>query len=166
MTTGSVARGTEHQQIAWIGGSVHEVVFDGTATEGRLTAFRSTMRAGAASPVHIHDEDDETIFMVEGTGVFWAGDQRWEVGPGDAVFLPRRVPHSYTFTSDAAILTVCNPAGMETFFRAVGWDLEQPVPPHWAVDMEKLRVSGEATGQHVLGPPLAADDSMPTAYLT
>jgi quercetin dioxygenase-like cupin family protein len=114
-----IARGATQQQISWIGGSV---ALDAAATQNRLAMFRSSMRGGAASPVHVHDRGDETVFVLEGEGIFWAGDQRWQLISGDTAFLPRGVPHTYLFTSDTAeVNTVCNPAGMEEFFRAVGW---------------------------------------------
>jgi quercetin dioxygenase-like cupin family protein len=165
MSTGWITRAAGRQNIAWIGGSVHGVLLDGAATGNRLAAFRSQMRAGAASPVHVHDQDDETVFVLEGAGVAWVGDQRWELRSGDSVFMPRHVPHSYVFTAETDLLTVCNPAGMENFFRAAGWDLKDPQPQDWAVDMETLRTSGEAGGQHVLGPPLAPGSEMPAQYL-
>ena len=166
MSIPSIVRAATEQQIAWIGGSVHRVVLDGAATAGRLAAFRSSMRGGAASPVHVHERDDETIFLNDGTGLFWAGDKCWEAGPGDTVFLPRDVPHTYLFTSDTVdMVTVCTPSGMEDFFRAVGWDLASPLPQDWAVDMAELKAAGEATGQRVLGPPLGRGDVMPPEYL-
>jgi hypothetical protein len=54
---------------------------------------------------------------------------------------------------------------MEDFFRAVGWDLARPQPANWAVDMRALAQVGEAKGQHVLGPPLAPHDEMPSGLL-
>ena len=166
MANAYISRAETQQRISWIGGSVQHVVLDGAATENRLAAFRSSMRGGAASPVHVHDRDDETIFVLEGEGVFWAGDQRWRLTSGDTAFLPRGVPHAYSFTSDSAeVIAVCNPAGMEDFFRSAGWDLASPPPPDWAVDADAIRSAAEACGQRVLGPPLAVDDEMPTAYL-
>ena len=124
MSLAYVARAGDDQQIAWIAGSVHRITLDAAATEGRLTAIRSTMRGGAASPVHVHEHEDETVFVLSGTGVFWAGEKRWNLSSGDTAFLPRGLPHTYMFTSDEAeLLTICNPAGMEEFFRAAGWDL-------------------------------------------
>lgn len=76
MTLAYVARAGEEQRIAWIAGSVHHITLDAAATEGRLTAVRSTMRGGAASPVHVHENEDETVFVLSGSGVFWVGDQR------------------------------------------------------------------------------------------
>jgi quercetin dioxygenase-like cupin family protein len=155
------------QSLGWIGGSVHRVVLDTASTEGRLAAFRSSMRAGAAGPVHVHDREDETVFLLEGEGTVWSGDQRWTVRSGDTVFLPRQVPHTYLFTSETVeMITVCTPAGMEEFFRAAGWDLSTPPPPGWQVEPAALRAAAQACGQRVLGPPLGADDVMPSAYLS
>lgn len=166
VTLAYVSRAGTEQRLAWIGGSVHHIILDAAATDGRLTAVRSTMRAGAASPVHVHDHDDETVFVLAGRGIFWVGDQRWELGSGDTAFLPRGLPHTYRFASeDAELLTICNPSGMEDFFRAAGWDLARPQPDDWAIDMKSLAQAAAATGQRLLGPPLDDDDAMPQRYL-
>lgn len=161
-----LARDGALQSIAWLGGSVHHVVLDAAATDGGLAVFRSSMRAGTASPVHVHEREDETVLVLAGSGTFWAGDQRWELGSGDTAFLPRGLPHTYAFTSETVeIITICNPAGMEEFFRAAGWDLSSPQPEDWAVDMAELQSAADARGQRVLGPPLGPGDTMPAAYL-
>jgi quercetin dioxygenase-like cupin family protein len=103
--------GTE-QELEWVGGGVQRIVLDANATDGRLTVVRQSMRGGAASPVHVHPNEDETILLLSGGGTFWAGHQRWELKSGDTVFLPRGLPHTYLLTSDEAeLLTICNPAG-------------------------------------------------------
>ncbi len=166
MTVGFVNRAGTGQRIAWLGGSVHRILLDGDATDGRLMAARSTMRGGSASPVHVHQVEDETVFVLSGSLVAWVGDQRFELGPGDTAFLPRLVPHTYAITSpEAELLSVCNPAGLESFFREAGWDLAQPMPDGWTVDMQALARASAATGQRVLGPPLAPDDTMPAELL-
>lgn len=165
MTLAHITRAGEEQRLAWIAGSIHHITLDAAATEGRLTVVRSTMGTGGTSPVHVHEREDETILVLSGSGVIWAGDKRWELQPGDTAFLPRGLPHTYLFTSDTELLTVCNPSGMEEFFRAAGWDLAKPKPDDWAVDMRSLAKAGEAGGQIVLGPPLGHDDEMPAAYL-
>lgn len=166
MTLAHVTRRDDAQRLEWIGGGEHHVLLDGAATEGRLTLVRSWAPGGAGAPVHVHEHDDETVFLLSGTGTFWAGDQKWELSSGDAAFLPRGLPHTYCFTSERAeFLAVCNPAGMEDFFRAAGWDLSKPKPTDWAIDMGALAAAAAATGQQILGPPLQPADSMPATYL-
>jgi quercetin dioxygenase-like cupin family protein len=166
MSVPYLAESATRQHIAWIGDSIHRVVLDSAATDNRLAMFRSSMRGGTASPVHVHDREDETVFLLDGSAVFWAGAKRWRATSGDTVFLPRGVPHTYAITSDAAeIITVCNPAGMEEFFREIGWDLAKPRPDDWRVDVGAMRDAALRCGQQVLGPPLGPDDTMPAGYL-
>lgn len=125
------------------------------------------MQGGAASPVHVHANEDETLLLRSGSGIFWAGSQRWNLTSGDAVFLPRGVPHTYVLTSDEVeLLTICTPGGFEKFLRAAGWDLSRPIPADWDIDTSSLAQAAEASGQKVLGPPLKADDEMPLQYLS
>jgi quercetin dioxygenase-like cupin family protein len=161
-----LARSGTEQEFAWTGGSVQRIILDAKATDGRLALIHQAVRGGAASPVHVHAHEDETIVLLSGTGTFWAGDQRWELTSGDTVFLPRNVPHTYVLTSEEAeLLTICNPAGFEDFIRAAGWNLSVAKPEDWVVDMKALIDAAEATGQRVLGPPLGLGDAMPRRYL-
>jgi hypothetical protein len=64
------------------------------------------------------------------------------------------------------MLVVCTSSGMEDFFRAAGWDLSRPRPDGWEITPASMTAAGAATGQTILGPPLAADQMIPDAYLT
>jgi hypothetical protein len=74
------------------------------------------------------------VVLLQGSGIFWAGDQRWELSEGGVAYLPRNVPHAYRFTSpNADMLAIATPAGIEDFFRAAGWDLSRPRPDGWDI---------------------------------
>jgi quercetin dioxygenase-like cupin family protein len=166
MTMTYVARAGGGRRLEGIAGTVHRITLDAAATGGPLTVIRSTMRAGAASPVHVHGHEDETVFVLSGSGIVWAGDRRWALSSGDTAFLPRGVPHTYLITSEEVeLLTVCNPVGMGGLFRAAGWDLVFQQPEDRIVDLKALAEAGMAAGQIVLGPPLGSDDLMPAEYL-
>jgi quercetin dioxygenase-like cupin family protein len=154
MSLAFIAQASEHQELEWIGGSTVTVLLDGDATGGQLTAVRSRMREGAASPVHLHRNEDEMFVLLAGSGLFWVGDECHEVGQGGAVFLPRNVPHAYRFTSpEVDLLTLCTPSGMEHFFRNAGRDLSEPRPDGWEVTLEALVEAAKVGGQEILGPP-------------
>ncbi|GAC1331228.1 MAG: cupin domain-containing protein [Mycobacteriales bacterium] len=159
MSLAYVAQAAEHQQLEWIGGASMSVLFDGAATDGQLAMMRTRMARGAAAPVHVHSNEDEMFVLLQGTGIFWAGDQRYEISDGGAVFLPRNVPHAYRFTSETVdALTLCTPAGIEGFFRAAGWDLSKPRPEGFTVTPAALNEAAAQFGQQILGPPPAEDD--------
>jgi len=149
-----IAQEADHQQLEWIGGSTVSVLLDGAATGGQLTVVRSRMRQGAASPVHLHRNEDEMFVLLQGSGLFWVGEECHEVGEGGAMFLPRGVPHAYRFTSpEVDFLTLCTPSGMEHFFRGAGRDLRDPRPDGWEVTLEALGEAARTGGQEILGPP-------------
>jgi quercetin dioxygenase-like cupin family protein len=153
-----VAQQADHQQLEWLHDSVMSVLLDGAATDGQLAVIRTRLGAGSAAPVHVHSDEDETFILLEGEGLFWAGDHRFELGAGGVAFLPRGLPHAYRITADAEMLTICVPAGIEEFFRAAGWDLSEPKPAGWELDAGRLAAAAAASGQKILGPPLGPDD--------
>ena len=167
MSVPYLAQAAEQEQLEWLGGGVMRIMLDGKKTDGRLTMLRSAAQGGSASPVHVHAGEDEIVVLLQGTGIFWAGDQRWDLSEGGVAFLPRNVPHAYRFTSPTIdMLAVCTPAGTEAFFRAAGWDLSRPRPDGWQITPASMGAAAAATGQTILGPPLAADQMIPQAYLT
>src|SRR5205807_1925244 len=47
------------------------------------------------SPLHVHLEDDEAWYVLEGRLCVRLGDQDYVAGPGGAVLAPRGAPHTY-----------------------------------------------------------------------
>jgi quercetin dioxygenase-like cupin family protein len=153
MSLAYIAQAAEHQQLGWLGGSTVSILLDGAATRGQLTVVRSSMREGAASPLHVHHQEDEMFVLLSGHGIFWVGDEVHEVGEGGAVFLPRDIPHAYRFTSpEVDLLTLCTPSGMEGFFRGAGRDLTDGDTDR-EISMADLVAAAVAGGQEILGPP-------------
>ena len=161
-----LSQANDLERLEWLGGGVMSVLLDADKTDGDVTILRSSSPGGAASPVHVHADDDEIVVLLQGSGMFWAGEQRQELTDGGVAFLPRGVPHAYRFTSDTVdLLAVCLPSGVEDFFRAAGWDLSQPKPEGWVISPASMAGAAATTGQTILGPPLAAGDMIPAAYL-
>ena len=162
-----VAQAADHEQLRWLGGGVMRILLEGKNTDGDLTMVRSDAAGGSASPVHVHANEDEIVVLLRGSGIFWVGERRYELSEGGVAFLPRNIPHAYRFTSDTVdMVAICTPAGTEEFFRAAGWDLSRPVPDGWEITPAIMAAAAAATGQTILGPPLAADQMIPQAYLT
>jgi quercetin dioxygenase-like cupin family protein len=163
-----LAQAAEQEQLQWLGGGVMRILLDSKETGGQLTLMRSAAQGGSAAPVHVHGVEDEIVVLLHGCGIFWVGDQRWELSEGGVAFMPRKVPHAYLFTSPTVdILAIITPPGtQEDFMRAAGWDLSRPKPDGWDITPATLAAAAVATGQTILGPPLAAGQVMPREYLT
>lgn len=153
MSVAYLAQSAEHQQLEWLDASLMSILLDGAATEGQLTMMRTSLPEGAASPVHMHSAEDEMFLLLRGSGIFWFGDDRLELGEGGVVYLPRDVPHAYRFTSAVDLITICTPSGSEGFFRQAGHDLRIAKPDGWAITPASLGAAAAAHGVTIVGPP-------------
>jgi quercetin dioxygenase-like cupin family protein len=115
---------------------------------GGLFAVENTFHAAGGPARHLHVEQDEWFYVLEGAFTFEIGEQRMTLRAGESVLGPRRVPHVWacTGTGLGRILIVFTPAGqMEAFFREV--TRANAMPPQ---DPALWR----AHGMELLGPPL------------
>jgi DNA-binding transcriptional MerR regulator len=90
-------------------------------TKGAMSAFEFTGRSGG--PNHLHHNQDEWIYVREGDFQFFVGDERFRLGPGESIFIPRKTPHMWSCISrkPGRLIDVFQPAGrMEAFFRKIG----------------------------------------------
>jgi mannose-6-phosphate isomerase-like protein (cupin superfamily) len=71
------------------------------------------------TPLHVHENEDELFYVLEGEHVFRVGDQEFQAGPGGLVFAPRGVPHAQrrVVPRTGRMLVLTSPAGLEGFFR-------------------------------------------------
>lgn len=76
------------------------------------------IRAGIR--VHQHQEADEVLFVLQGTGFGILGDRRIPIEKGSAIYIPRGVWHGVENPdSELLLLWVVAPPGLEGFFREV-----------------------------------------------
>ena len=71
------------------------------------------------TPRHLHRNEDEVYYVVEGEHVYQCGDEEFQVGPGDLVFLPRGIPHAHrrVVPRTGRLIGMTFPGGFEGFFR-------------------------------------------------
>jgi gentisate 1,2-dioxygenase len=73
---------------------------------------------GGGPPPHIHRNEDETFYVVEGECSIVIGDKVVLAGPGDFVNIPRGTVHCFhnSGAGTARMILTFTPAGMEGFF--------------------------------------------------
>jgi mannose-6-phosphate isomerase-like protein (cupin superfamily) len=132
----------------------------GEQTDGRLSQVHIVEPRGAAPPVHLHHDADETFYVIEGEISVFLGDERIDAGPGAFVFVPKGAAHTWLVRSEQAeaLLTLA-PAGLESFFAEVGVPVVagEPKSGPMEVDMEEMNRKAEAYGVEFLGPPPTLD---------
>jgi mannose-6-phosphate isomerase-like protein (cupin superfamily) len=94
-------------------------ILDGGPSDGRFSLVEHPIVArGMAAPLHRHAREDEYSFILEGRWGFWQGDSVAFAEPGDLVYKPRDVWHTFWNATDepARLLEIISPAGFDQFF--------------------------------------------------
>jgi mannose-6-phosphate isomerase-like protein (cupin superfamily) len=116
---------------------------------GGLLVLENTFHAKGGPARHLHYDQDEWFYVVEGEFIIEVGAERFQLQSGDSLLAPRKVPHVWAHVGAARgrILVTFMPAGlMEAFFREV--TKANAMPPQ---DPALWR----AHGMELLGPPLS-----------
>src|SRR5512143_3633106 len=137
----------------YLGNSTSDFFFKVSTEDshGTLLVIELTNQAKAGVPRHIHYEQDERFYVVEGEDTMDGGRERFRLKPGDSAVGPRKVPHVWAFVGDGLgrLLGTITPAGqLEAFFRATARE-HAPLP----LDPDLFR----AYGFELVGPPLAIE---------
>src|SRR5262245_40647867 len=117
---------------------------------------------GSATPIHIHHNEDETFYCVEGQVTMFSGDERIVLEAGDYCFVPRGAVHAYLVSSERArMLVTISPSGTEQLFVSLGVPVAgHPEPPADTVmpPMPELVRLFAQYGTEIIGPPPTLDD--------
>lgn len=118
-------------------------------TNGDLTIFEYTGNTKGGPPLHIHPNQDEIFFIVQGEYLFQVGDDKHTLKAGDTIFLPRSVPHAFAqLTENGKMFFLFQPSGkMEDYFRVLSKLSSPPTPEQGA----KIFADHD---MKVVGPPL------------
>ncbi|GAB4030110.1 cupin domain-containing protein [Spirosoma jeollabukense] len=142
-----------HIQLKGVNANVLDVKISGSDTEGDLAIFEQTsLSPGRGTPLHVHPDQDEVFYVLDGKYVFQVGDEKYELNVGESIFLPRKVPHAWTQVADKGkMMVILQPAGkLENFFVTMA------ALDHEPSQEEVAKIFG-ANQMQVVGPPLKLD---------
>lgn len=96
---------------------------EGKESGGSVAIFEFEVAAGAKVPVaHSHDAYEETIYGLEGVLTWTVDGRRTEIGPGEALCIPRGAIHRFDnmHAADAKMLAIVSPGILgPDYFREV-----------------------------------------------
>jgi quercetin dioxygenase-like cupin family protein len=114
----------------WFQGTLMTIHADGADTMGDFALVEISGVPGNEPPRHVHEDEDELFFVLEGQLRAFRGNEQLVVDPGHAVLLPRGIPHTFKIQSESARwLNFISPAGFEEFFRELGQPAEKLACP-------------------------------------
>jgi quercetin dioxygenase-like cupin family protein len=121
----------------------------GDDASGSVAVFEVTVPGAQrlAAPAHSHDHYEETIYGIDGVLTWTVNGTRVDVGPGDALCIPRGAVHRFDNDGslDAKALCVISPAAIgPAFFRESAAVLAAAAggPPDRAQMVEVMRRHG------------------------
>jgi Mannose-6-phosphate isomerase len=90
-------------------------------TNGVYSFVEIVSEPGDGTPLHVHQNEDEYLFVLEGMGRFALGDRIFDAEAGTMVTLPKNVPHAWgnRSTSKLRIAVICHPGGAEDAMRII-----------------------------------------------
>lgn len=128
------------------------ILLTGDDTDGAQEIFEDIVQPGIGPGRHIHTDQDETFFFLEGDFVVEIDEVLHEMSPGDVAFIPRGTVHAFknVGTKAGRLRYVFTPAlKMETMFRAF-----HAAAQAGEMSMDDMARIAEENGQTFVGPPL------------
>ena len=124
-------------------------------SDGAFVRFEDHTPQGKTTPLHVHANEDETLYVLDGEIVVHIDGENHRLGPRGIAVAPRGIPHAFLVTSETArVLCLQTPGSAEAFYRGASEPAGADTDPAEAVDFDRVRQSAERSGgMQLLGPP-------------
>ena len=158
----------EGEHLWFAGGGLFTMKATSAETGGTFSLFEDREVLGKPTPLHLHPNDDEVLYVLEGEILAYIDGEERRVGEHGVFVAPRGVPHAFLVTSKNARLLCLTVPG-------TGWaevqysELCEPasadaIPGSRPPDMERVReVAKRSDTIEILGPPPFASLNKATA---
>ena len=126
-----------------------------------MNAVEFTAPKGFGPPLHVHREEDELMYVVDGTIRLEFGDDVVRAQAGSMVSLPCGIPHTFQVESDTArFVTIASgrrsEPSFDRFVTALGTEIaDEQLPAPIEIDPGHVAAVCADHGIEVLGPPPA-----------
>jgi quercetin dioxygenase-like cupin family protein len=138
----------------WIAGDTVQIKASAAQTGGAYTMIEVLASPGNGPPPHIHKNEDETIYVLEGNFEILNGEQLIRAKPDALAFVPRGTVHRFRCVGETPgrILAIYTPGGIEGFFREAGLPAvrDSPAPPVDSAEIARTDKAGQRYGLQVI----------------
>jgi mannose-6-phosphate isomerase-like protein (cupin superfamily) len=99
-------------------------------TNGAYSFVEIVSAPGDGTPLHVHQNEDEHLIVLEGVARVALGDHVFDVEAGSLATFPKNVPHAWgnRSTAQLRIAVIAYPGGVEEVLRAIARDKDVDVP--------------------------------------
>lgn len=128
------------------------ILLEGSKTDGSITILEDIVEPGVGAPRHIHHDQDETFFFLEGNFDVEIGGERHHMKAGDVAFIPKGTIHAFK--------NVGKEKGRLRYIFTPGLNIENMFRTFHEVSKEKelgpdeMAAIASKFGQEIVGPPI------------
>ena len=143
-------------ESVWLLGDLFEVKLAGEDTGGAYSMVEETSPPQGGPPPHIHHNEDEALYVVEGEVEVLLGDRTTRASAGSLAYVPKGTLHTFknVGTSASRVAAIFSPGGFEKFFVEAGEPAtERSSPPEGEPDVGRLVEIGQRYGLEIPPPP-------------
>ena len=138
----------------WFNGGLVKFYALGEDTGGAFTLFEESLAPQDRALPHLHHEEDQAFYVLEGEHEFVCDGRTFAAGAGSFFYVPRGTVHSYenVGTEPGRILILSAPAGgTERIFFELGESAteESPPPPPAPLDFATFRATVQKHGSDI-----------------
>jgi quercetin dioxygenase-like cupin family protein len=138
----------------WVVGGRYTFLATGDDTGGAYALFHAEVTPGGGPPPHIHRREDEAFYMLEGDLAVEVDGRPLRASAGTWLTLPRGSLHAFknVGATNARMLILVSPAGLENYFAEVGQEATDPKAPPPPPDIDKLLAVAPKYGLEIRPP--------------
>ncbi len=157
----SFFRATDTGTILLGPGDVYTILASSAETDGDYIALEALVPPDGGPPPHIHHDQIETFYILEGEMEIMVGDKIHEAQAGDFVHISKGTPHRFlnrSKTTTKMIFTFVPAGDIEEFFRESfkeTTDRNAPLEPLTEEFIQRMLASSERHDIEILPPPQA-----------
>lgn len=138
-----IVRGPGDGECIYAGGDLYRFLAVKHETNGSYGLWEAIVPPGGGPPPHLHRNEEEGFYVIEGRLTVYAEGMEIDAVPGSFVHLPRGSKHWFRNNTDsnAKMLVLVAPGGMEGMFQETGREVKDPNEPIPTLsDAEKQRI--------------------------
>ena len=152
--SGAFVHQPEQAELRWMGETFTYFLATGEATGGAFSLVDEEAKRGESVPLHLHRDDMESFYVVEGEMTFYIGDRPGISAPaGTFVHLPGGTVHGFRVASETARYLILTTPRHGEFYR----DITLPsrpggLPPLESIDGARIDESVRGVRHRVRRP--------------
>ena len=152
-TMGAYLYGPGESEIRWMGETFTYFLATGRQTAGAFSLVDERAKRGDSVPLHMHKDDMESFYVIEGEITFFVGNQPGvRATAGSFAHLPGGTVHGFRVESETARYLILTTPRHGEFYRAITLPARPGgLPPLEAIDGAKIGKACKEFGIEFVG---------------